>query len=211
MRYFNHKMQLAMGYSRKNDALQKYFPENDKWGVNILFDDRGAYLYEICKLSRVTPNMATWTHYAQIQRLDDDTYEISSRFMGENENEMWIWTRRDRFCDAVEFIATSDFDKLKPIEIHLWSIEDAKDGDVLVASDKSIFIYDGSINENGNVGFHIALTKDMSVVLNSDDGCGWEEKDSCYPATKEQRDLLFQKMKEAGYEWNKDKKELIKL
>ena len=96
-------------------------------------------------------------------------------------------------------------------EYHLWSIEDAKDGDVLVASDKSIFIYDGSINENGNVGFHIALTKDMSVILNSDDGCGWEEKDSCYPATKEQRDLLFQKMKEAGYEWNKDKKELIKL
>lgn len=118
MRYFNHKMQLAMGHSRKNDALQKYFPENDKWGVNILFDDRGAYLYEICKLSRVTPNMATWTHYAQIQRLDDDTYEISSRFMGENENEMWIWTQRDRFSDAVEFIATSDFDKLKPIEIY---------------------------------------------------------------------------------------------
>lgn len=118
MRYFNYKMQLAMGHSRKNDALQKYFPENDKWGVNILFDERGAYLYEICKLSRVTPNMATWTHYAQIQRLDDDTYEISSRFMGENESEMWIWTRRDRFSDAVRFIATSDFDKLKPMAIY---------------------------------------------------------------------------------------------
>lgn len=118
MRYFNYKMQLAMGHSRKNDALQKYFPENDKWGVNILFDGRGAYLYEICKLSRVTPNMAIWTHYAQILRLRDDTYEISSRFMGENENEMWIWTQRDRFSNAVKFIATSDFDKLKPIEIY---------------------------------------------------------------------------------------------
>jgi len=29
-----------------------------------------------------------------------------------------------------------------------------------------------------------------------------------HPATKEQRDLLFQKMKEAGYEWNEEKKEL---
>lgn len=118
MRYFNYKMQLAMGHSRKNDALQKYFPENDKWGVNVLFDDKGAYLYEICKLSRATTKMALWTHYAQIQRLDDDTYEISSRFMGENENEMWIWTRRDRFSNAVKFIATSDFGKLKPIEIY---------------------------------------------------------------------------------------------
>lgn len=31
------------------------------------------------------------------------------------------------------------------------------------------------------------------------------------PATKEQRDLLFSKMKEAGYEWDADKKELNKI
>ena len=31
------------------------------------------------------------------------------------------------------------------------------------------------------------------------------------PATKEQRDLLFQKMREAGYEWNEEKKELRKI
>lgn len=30
------------------------------------------------------------------------------------------------------------------------------------------------------------------------------------PATKEQRDMLFRKMKEAGYEWNGEKKELKK-
>ena len=29
-----------------------------------------------------------------------------------------------------------------------------------------------------------------------------------HPATKEQRDFLFQKMHEAGYEWDADKKEL---
>ena len=33
----------------------------------------------------------------------------------------------------------------------------------------------------------------------------------CKPATKEQRDLLFQKIKETGYEWDVDKKELKKL
>ena len=32
-----------------------------------------------------------------------------------------------------------------------------------------------------------------------------------YPATKDQRDLLFQKMKESGYEWNDEKKELKKI
>jgi hypothetical protein len=33
-------------------------------------------------------------------------------------------------------------------------------------------------------------------------------RDDYAPATKEQRDLLFHKMKEAGYEWNAEKKEL---
>ncbi len=32
-----------------------------------------------------------------------------------------------------------------------------------------------------------------------------------HPATKEQRDLLFQKMEEAGYEWDGEKKELKKI
>lgn len=31
------------------------------------------------------------------------------------------------------------------------------------------------------------------------------------PATKEQRDLLFQKMKEAGYMWDTEKKKLKKI
>ena len=34
--------------------------------------------------------------------------------------------------------------------------------------------------------------------------------DEVTPATKEQCDLLFAKMKEAGYEWDNDKKELMK-
>lgn len=36
------------------------------------------------------------------------------------------------------------------------------------------------------------------------------ELSSVFPATKEQRDLLFQKMEEAGYEWDAEKKELKK-
>lgn len=34
---------------------------------------------------------------------------------------------------------------------------------------------------------------------------------SLHPATKEQRDLLFQKIKEAGYKWNPGTKTLKKL
>jgi len=38
-----------------------------------------------------------------------------------------------------------------------------------------------------------------------------QNKTAFYPATKEQRDLLFKKMHEAGYEWDADKLELKKI
>ena len=84
-----------------------------------------------------------------------------------------------------------------------WTIKDAKDGDVLVASDGSVFIYAGSTDRHAKC--YVALTKYGTFNLK---GGNWEDKYSVHPATKEQRDLLFQKMKEEGYEWDADKKEL---
>lgn len=79
---------------------------------------------------------------------------------------------------------------------HLWSIQDAKDGDVLVASDGSVFIYAGSTDIHAK--FYVALTECSRLNV---EGGVWEDKDSVHPATKEQCNLLFQKMNEAGYNW----------
>jgi hypothetical protein len=49
------------------------------------------------------------------------------------------------------------------------------------------------------LGFHIDINSYIASGSN------------IYPATKEQRDLLFKKMKEAGYEWDAEKKELKKI
>ena len=94
---------------------------------------------------------------------------------------------------------------------HLWDItKDAKDGDVLCLG-SVIAIFKKYIGQNGcicycsfcdNGGFEIPIENGEDNVY----GCT-----NTTPATKEQRDLLFTKMKEKGYEWNKDKKELIKL
>ena len=104
-------------------------------------------------------------------------------------------------------------------EFNLWSIQNAKDGDVLVTpseigseSNEQIFLFkainnrdyvDNCIEYYGcvyNGVFHKNKTGYMGTTL-----------DTFYPATKEQRDLLFQKMKEEGYEWNSKKKELKKI
>ena len=89
---------------------------------------------------------------------------------------------------------------------HLWTIQDAKEGDVLVYNDGSltIFRYRLSGLDAGLYMSHVLLTDKI------------EFKQTCVinnvqPATKEQRDLLFQKMKDAGYEWDAEKKELRKI
>ena len=92
---------------------------------------------------------------------------------------------------------------LNDAKIHLWSIEDAKEGDVLVASDGSLFIF-AKVKDNAAY-YHFSLCKNGSKEI-SDGNHAWETAKSCHPATKEQRDLLFTKMKEAGYMWDEEKK-----
>lgn len=108
---------------------------------------------------------------------------------------------------------------------HLWTIQDAKDGDVL------------SVNWRVGANFWERIiifkkyhSKDVEGLINAPyvDGYGNTFKngklipcakvpyhltltDNLYPATKEQRDLLFQTMKEAGYEWDADNKELKRV
>ena len=90
---------------------------------------------------------------------------------------------------------------------HLWTIQDAKDGDVL-KEDSCMFIVE-KMKSEGTAIIYCCLFDDgdfdlIGSTLSFD-------VDSTYPATKEQRNLLFQKMKEEGYEWDVDKKELKKI
>ena len=89
---------------------------------------------------------------------------------------------------------------------HLWDItKDAKKGDVLVHNGCT-FIFIGI--ENGIVQAYEENLLDGNKTCNF----GEPDKDNDYsPATEEQRDLLCQKMKEADYEFDFDKKELKKI
>lgn len=88
----------------------------------------------------------------------------------------------------------------------LWNItKDAKDGDVL-ASDNSIFIFQEEYIAEKPVAYCGLMN---GLFVKGEDACWTNEK--CHPATKEQCELLFQKMKEAGYEWDAEKKKLKKI
>lgn len=107
----------------------------------------------------------------------------------------------------------------------LWTIEDAKDGDVL-ACDINKAEIGGDVEKLPNI---VSTIFNFKKLINIKDYihsyCHLYDKRflglqrtmyynsfvyNISPATKEQRELLFQKIKEAGYEWDTEKKELKK-
>ena len=110
---------------------------------------------------------------------------------------------------TVETDGTERYDSYDFIErnLKLWTIQDAKDGDVLVYNNSAveiILLFKKWMNGVGDGAYSYAHTFNNEILFNNWSDCGY----TAHPATKEQRDLLFQKMHEAGYEWDADKKEL---
>lgn len=99
-------------------------------------------------------------------------------------------------------------------KFHLWTIQDAKDGDVLtyrLDNGKVLIMIYESLGTSfyGDVDIHALLDGDYFSESAACVCCKFMEL--LTPATKEQRDLLFEKMKEAGYKWDSVKKELGKI
>ena len=91
---------------------------------------------------------------------------------------------------------------------HKWTIQDSKDGDVLVTNSNIIFIFK-YLDEGGTIAFRASCTENSGVYFPKikERLCDQD----AHPATKEQRNLLFQKMREAGYGWDDKNKEPKKI
>lgn len=119
----------------------------------------------------------------------------------------------ERYCyetvgGYVDDMLVSEIDSL----YHLWSIKDAKGGDVLACDDEDkVFIYNGKLDLKGRVCAYCGIYKTYDELRFTECAIGnsFTYKEP-HPAAKEQRDLLFQKMKEAGYQWDAEKLELKK-
>ena len=92
---------------------------------------------------------------------------------------------------------------------HLWTIADAKNGDVL-SDGTTIFIFKDLLSD-GSVMSYCDYDTDSGE---SDAFCPLLVNLMCSkitPATKERRDTLFAKMHEAGYMWDSESKQLLSL
>ena len=100
--------------------------------------------------------------------------------------------------------------------IREWTIQDAKDGDILSFYNEykgnkfvQIGIIEKYIGKYGGCSntfkIYIGVNWDNNLQIGNYMGCS-----DIHPATKEQRDILMKAMIDAGYKWNAAKKELKK-
>ena len=123
------------------------------------------------------------------------------------------------FYDIVSSEGCKTDDTISHVDEHfrLWTIQDAKDCDVLVCIGKhgqEIGIIKEYVGKYGGCDkcFETYCFVDWDGIFRTGEYMGSKE---IHPATKEQRDLLFAKMKEAGYDifqsWDDEKLELRKV
>lgn len=123
----------------------------------------------------------------QITSIEGTSYRFN------NESSYW----RIRYCDE---------------KCHLWTIQDAKCGDVLATKSENVFVFKGLLDRlhpKSPVAYCGNNDLNDFFISGSNDN-RWTDE-AVVPATEEQRDLLFQKMKEAGYTFDFEKKELRKI
>lgn len=148
-------------------------------------------------------NQGVQTHAELGQSEVTNDQEFKPKFMVGN----WLQYRNAKpfFVEEVTKQGYVNGDSCLPFswenEIHLWTIADAKDGDLLAASDNSIFIYAGT--DGSNAKFYIALT--TCGTFNFGGGC-WEDKDGVRPVTEEEYKTFFEKLEDKGLEWDQENK-----
>ena len=95
-------------------------------------------------------------------------------------------------------------------------VQEFKDGDVLtsVFNNKIVFIFkeDELKQKDNKNGYYVCLTADYVIDVSTKDSlsfCGYKKEARL--ATEEEKQLLFDKMKEKGLKWNAEEKRVEKI
>ena len=181
------------------------------------------------------PQIQSWIAWLEKQGDQKSTNNVEPRF----HKGQWIACRglntafivnidNDRY--EVEFIdGSKGFPHIDYVDrfFHLWTIQDAKDGDIIYikryrTNDEWLLIFKKIEGKNNFIDVYdyyaFCITSDNIYHESIGSGC-WggllannnNNNDIVCPATKEQRDLLFSKIHSTGYEWNEKEKVIVPL
>lgn len=100
-------------------------------------------------------------------------------------------------------------------DLRLWTLKDAKSGDVICSNDghgnDSIELIKSITDKKIEFWFCLTNSNRYEAFDRITPYTNLVSRKDATPATKEQRELLFQKMEEAGYKWNAEELKLEKI
>lgn len=202
-------------------VLERLFPELKELWDEIIRKKLVDILYKVYANTNYITCAELEEAIAWLEKQGDKPNNIKSLFKAGDciTNGEYTWFISD-VCFNMYILLPLDGnvkveDTISYVDKHfrLWSINDAKDGDILWHSDSAsngIFIFKEIRHTDGKVLCYCDYDSEDHFCTGEYHTCCWSS-DSIKPATKEQRDHLFEKMKEAGYEWDAEKKELRKI
>lgn len=153
---------------------------------------------------------------AQYNSTEDKTHKFNVGDWITDNNDT---DRIEKITDRGYHFASGDWGKKDDIEkyYHQWTIQDAKPGDVLTCYSD---IKGQPIEQTGIIKQYVGRHGGCSNSFKAHFGVDWDNNvviegymgsSNIYPSNKEQRDILFQKMHKAGYEWDGEALELKKI
>lgn len=206
------------------DCIEDIFPElkeneNEKMRKSIIYALRNGGFYSQDKTDEAIAwlekqDKQTYAELDQLKVTKTSDQELEPKFhsgdwitngqltckvLGVVGKSYELHLYNDDYCHFETDVQSVDED------YHLWRIQDAKDGDIL-AVDNSPFIYNGSEDEV-TVGAYCGFNEKHIFSFAYD----YVINRNITPATKEQCDLLFQKIADNGYDWDAEKKKFKKI
>ena len=204
-----------------HDALEKQGESNPYSGVSFKYND---HIWGMCARDNGVDILLDKQLFKHLEKQGEQTTDkVEPKFKVRDwitttdeegnvttEKIIEFWGDKVRLIDADGFYALWPKHELN--YYHLWTIDDAKDGDVLVTEDY-IFIFKYILHGGVHLYCHYNFDDEEfdSDIPDAVIGNIHDKGIHFRPATKEQRDLLFKKMQEAGYEWGQEEKKLIKI
>lgn len=124
-----------------------------------------------------------------------------------NKATFLISSVNNGYCTLKDTEGKSYSPCLPPTEddYHLWTIQDAKDGDVLTNKYGDVMLFKGITDDRHICGYCQYSAENRKLYNECSDFPNY------YPSTKEQRDTLMKAMADAGYTFDFEKKELKKI
>lgn len=183
-----------------NILVETEMHDNYYFAYNGVFRMSGCYPHSECLLFPAKGQ--SWEEW----KVDTCKFKVGDwivRSNGSSDVPIQIYNiKKDRYLVTNMLGSKGELMIDRQDEWHLWTILDVIDGDVLALNGKP-FIYSHKYEKNycyiDDCG---QFRVNFSLVLEGN--CVW-------PATKQEHDLLFSKMREVGYEWDEKKKELRKI